>query len=61
VPIAEDQALSIGYADRVALPAAAPLPDLLAEEVRAVGDARLARRAHRLVVAVRACPAPTGS
>ena len=47
------------YADRVALPAAARLPDLLAEEVRAVGDARPARRPRRPVVAVRGRPAPT--
>ena len=46
------------YADRVA-PAAARLPDLLAEEVRAVGDARPARRPRRPVVAVRGRPAPT--
>jgi hypothetical protein len=46
------------YADRVA-PAAARLPDLLAEEVRAVGDARPARRPRRPVVAVRVRPAPT--
>jgi hypothetical protein len=47
------------YADRAALPAAARLPDLLAEEVRAVGDLRPARRPRRPVVAVRARPAPT--
>jgi hypothetical protein len=73
VPIAEDQALSIGmlryhrqlhfgpYADPAALPGAARLPDLLAEEVRALGEARPAEHAHRPVVAVRARPAPTPS
>lgn len=52
VPIAEDKALSIGmlryhrhlhfgmFADPAAVPAAARLPDPLAEEVRAFGDAR---------------------
>jgi hypothetical protein len=73
VPIAEDQAPSIGmlrnhrhmhfgpYADAAALPDAARLPDLLADEVRALADARPAQHAHRPVVAVRARPAPTPS
>jgi hypothetical protein len=49
------------YADRAALPAAAPLPDLLAEAVRALGDARPARCAQRPIGAARARPAPTPS
>jgi hypothetical protein len=73
VPIVEDKALSIGmprhhrhlhfglFADPAALPAAARLPNLLAEEVRAFGDARSAQNARRPVVAVRARPALTAS
>jgi hypothetical protein len=47
------------YAERAALPAAARLPDLLAEAVRAPGDARAARCAQRPIGAVRARPAPS--
>jgi hypothetical protein len=47
------------YGDPAALPGAARLPDLRGEEVRAVGDARPARRPRRPVVAVRVRPAPT--
>jgi hypothetical protein len=73
VPIAEDKARSIGmlryrrhlhfglFADAAALPAAARLPDPLAEEVCAFGDARPAQNARRPVVAVRARPALTPS
>jgi len=45
------------YADPAALPGAARLPDLRAEEVRALGDAHRARHADRPVVALRARPA----
>jgi len=46
------------YAGRAALPAAARLAELLAEAVRAVGDARPAWCARRPIGAVRARPAP---
>ena len=73
VPVAEDQALSTGmlhyhrhphfglHAERAALPAAARLPGLLAEAVRAPGEARAARCAQRPIVALLARPAPTPS
>jgi hypothetical protein len=69
VPIAEDEALSIGmlrydrhlHSGPTALPGAARLPGLCTDEVRALGDARPVQPAHRPGVAVRAHPAPTPS
>jgi WS/DGAT/MGAT family acyltransferase len=67
VPVAADQVLSIGmfryhrylhfglHADPEALPDAARLPELLADEVRVLGDAHEQRRARRPGVPV---PAP---
>jgi hypothetical protein len=47
------------HAGCAALPAAARVPDLLAEAVRALGDARPVRCAQRPIGAVRARPAPS--
>jgi hypothetical protein len=47
------------YAGCAALLAATRVPDLLAEAVRALGDARPARCAQRPIGAVRARPAPS--
>jgi len=73
VPIVEAQSLSIGmlryhrhlhfglYADPDALPHAARLPELLAEEARILGRGRTTRRARRPSVAVPAQRTPVTS
>lgn len=73
VPVTEDQALSIGmlryhrhlhfglHADPEALPHAARLPALIAEEVRALGDSAESRRTRLPSLAVPAARTPVTS